>query len=416
MLINYFKLTIKVLLRRKFFTGVSLFAISFTLMVLIVATSLLDHLFGPHEPEQFADRSVGVFEVRATKHHGENNISQSSGFGGYYLLKTLVEPMQTPEMKTFATFTSSTYSYNHGEKIKIYFKHVDPNFWKIFNIRLLEGNYLTTDDETQARPVIVINENTAKKFFGRESALGKIIEFNGIRFTVVGVAENVPFMRQVPFSDVWAPISTLPNISQNRDIVGRFTTVLVGKSKDDLPAIRQEFEEQVAKFTFPDDSFDEIKTKLETPFEFVSRVLTDQQSKDDQSGLFLTILILIAVLFMLLPTINLININVSRIYERSSEIGVRKSFGASSYQLINQFLVENIIITFFGGLIGIVLSALVLEMINQANWIPYSTLSINFRIFFTGLTMTVFLGIISGVYPAWKMSRLNPVQALKGTR
>ena len=69
----------------------------------------------------------------------------------------------------------------------------------------------------------------------------------------------------------------------------------------------------------------------------------------------------ITLLFMLLPTINLVNINISRIMERSSEIGVRKAFGASSSTIIGQFIVENIFLTLLGGLLGFVLSAVVLR-------------------------------------------------------
>src|SRR6201986_3577300 len=90
---------------------------------------------------------------------------------------------------------------------------------------------------------------------------------------------------------------------------------------------------------------------------------------EDQSGvaLVLTIIGVFVFLFMLLPTLNLVNINITRIMERSSEIGVRKAFGASSKTLVYQFLVENVILTLLGGLIGIILSFIVIEVINSAD-------------------------------------------------
>jgi putative ABC transport system permease protein len=117
---------------------------------------------------------------------------------------------------------------------------------------------------------------------------------------------------------------------------------------------------------------------------------------------------------MLLPAVNLVNLNVSRIMERASEIGVRKSFGASSRVLVGQFLVENVALTLIGGAIGLVLSIWLLWLVNGSGLILYADLRLNYRIFLAGLGFAVFFGTMSGVYPAWRMSRLNPVQALKG--
>ena len=122
----------------------------------------------------------------------------------------------------------------------------------------------------------------------------------------------------------------------------------------------------------------------------------------------------IALLFMLLPTLNLINLNVSRILERASEIGVRKAFGASSRALLGQFLVENVVLTAVGGALGLALSAIALEIVNHSGVIPYARFALNLRIFAYAMALTVFFGVWSGVYPAWKMSRLRPVEALRG--
>ncbi len=118
-------------------------------------------------------------------------------------------------------------------------------------------------------------------------------------------------------------------------------------------------------------------------------------------------------LFMLLPTINLVNINITRIMERSSEIGVRKAFGASSKTLIYQFIVENIILTVIGGVFGVIFSVITLQLINESGLIDGLHLTLNFTILFYGFLTCLLFGLISGVYPAWRMSKLNVVRALK---
>ncbi len=131
-------------------------------------------------------------------------------------------------------------------------------------------------------------------------------------------------------------------------------------------------------------------------------------------GFQATLSILAGCLFMMLPAMNLVNININRIIERYSEIGIRKSFGASSITLVGQFIVENIILTLIGGFIGLILTLIVLSIFNVSNIIPYAHFVMNFRIFGYAILITLLFGLISGVYPAWRMSRLNPVQALQG--
>ena len=120
------------------------------------------------------------------------------------------------------------------------------------------------------------------------------------------------------------------------------------------------------------------------------------------------------LLFMALPALNLINLNTGRILERSSEIGVRKAFGATSRQLVWQFVVENVLLCLVGGVLGLLFAKSALVWLEHSNLIPYLRVSLNFAVFGWGLLLAVVFGLLSGVIPAWKMSRLHPVQSLKG--
>ncbi len=117
---------------------------------------------------------------------------------------------------------------------------------------------------------------------------------------------------------------------------------------------------------------------------------------------------------MALPALNLVNLSLSRILERSSEIGVRKAFGATRGRLVLQFVAENVVLALAGGALGLVAAAGVLSAVNRSGLIPCSQLSVNGRVFLYGLAATLVFGVLSGALPALRMSRLHPVEALRG--
>jgi putative ABC transport system permease protein len=416
MLKNYLKIAFKVFLRRKFFTFISLFAISFTLVVLMVAVAFLDHIFGKQSPENKQERTLGVYSLLMRGSGGRWGAP-----GGYRFYDRHTRNLPGVEKMSLLTETEMVYSYKSGEKIESYIKRTDGVFWEILEFNFLEGAPYTDDDEKNENYVAVINDATRRKFFGDEPATGKTIEVDGQRFRVVGVVANVPYLRRVPFADIWVPISTTKTKTYRDELMGDFNAIYLARSSADFPAIKEEFQARLKQVEFPDPKqWNQMSGAIETHFERLARTLVPpalrigSQLGVSHANRLIVSIIIAMVLFMLLPTINLININVSRIMERASEIGVRKAFGASSWTLVGQFIVENVILTLLGGFIGFAISRFALQIITGSGWFPYAGFHLNHRIFLGGLILAVFFGLLSGVYPAWKMSRLHPVQALKG--
>jgi putative ABC transport system permease protein len=160
------------------------------------------------------------------------------------------------------------------------------------------------------------------------------------------------------------------------------------------------------------------ETFFEPDEDFESKT-TDDEKIEKVSGLSSYYLVYFSVaglmlLFMLLPSINLVNINLSRMIERNSEIGVRKAFGASRKVLVGQFITENLILTLIGGILSIILAFITISIINSSGLIPYSNLTLNVKVFVIGFVLCIVFGFISGVYPAYRMSKLHPVDALRG--
>ena len=139
----------------------------------------------------------------------------------------------------------------------------------------------------------------------------------------------------------------------------------------------------MARIELPDKSYKTLVAPFETKYDSLAREspFADRTSADRQGPKLTLFLVIAGLLFVTLPTVNLVNVNISRILERASEIGVRKAFGAPTRTLVAQFVVENVILTLIGGAIGLVLSALVLRALNRAASSPYSAFVVNARVF-----------------------------------
>jgi putative ABC transport system permease protein len=221
----------------------------------------------------------------------------------------------------------------------------------------------------------------------------------------------------VPCAGMWVPYTTAKTDAYKKEVMGDWNAMALAKDRAAMEGIHQEFNSRLLRAELPDPKqFLAIVAPFETKFEGFARMMPtgDRKSPERQVWKVVGLLAGLALLFVLIPTVNLVNINISRIMERASEIGVRKAFGAPARTLVGQFLIENILLTLVGGLVGFFLSILVLRAIGQSGLFTYAEFSLNPRVFAYGMTLAVLFGLISGVYPAWRMSRLNPVDALKG--
>lgn len=413
MLTNYLKLAWKVLQRRKVFTAISLFGTSFTLVVLTVAVAMFDHTLSPTPPEVNLDRTLVMSRARM---QGNGNTWQSSP--GYRLIHDYARNLPGVESMTVQTGGSLATSFVDGRKIESTLKHTDAEFWRVYQFAFLEGSAYGSADVESARLVVVINETSRKRFFNEQPALGRYIDADGQRFQVIGVVKDVPSLR-TPSADLYAPLTTQKSKGWEEEYLGNFTPAFLLAPNARPEDVRAELHSRLSTWKPPQTSeFKTLSATLETQFEGLGRNLYpgDTDFTRTYGGFLAMVLTGAALMFMALPAINLVNLNVSRIMERASEIGVRKAFGASSRTLVVQFVVENLALTVIGGLIGFVLAGFVLRAINQSGLIPYAELALNTRIFIWGIALAVVFGLLSGVYPAWRMSRVHPVVALNGTR
>jgi putative ABC transport system permease protein len=408
MLKNYFKIAIAVLKRRKFFTFISLFGISFTITILMVMTAFIDKVVNDNYPDKKRDRSLYINKISLTGKESMN----SSGLS-YYYINHYVTKMKTPVKIAISSGFNSTNTYVNNRKVVINYKYANAAFWDVLDFDFDEGKAISKQQVDNAERVTVISEDMKKEYFGDDntSAVGKYIEADNIKYRVCGVVKSLPITAYVLYADIYLPITTSKTkLDADKGYMGNYGFILLAKNTGDVPKMKKEYDDIVAKLPIPGKEWDHIYSHADSYIEGYVR-----SGNEKQSGMVyaLTAISLFALFVMLLPTLNLVNVNITRIMERSSEIGVRKAFGASSRTLVYQFIVENLILTFLGGFIGVVLSVIAMYFINNARLIDNLTLALNFTVLFYAIITCIVFGLLSGVYPAWRMSKLNVVTALK---
>jgi len=413
MLLNYLKITLKVLGRNRFFTFVSLFGIVFTLMIVLALSAFLDHLIAPHYPDVNRGRCLYVGKVDCSDPEKQ---AHRTGPPSFYFLDKYVRPLEAPRMIGITSLPSFANAYIGNRRLKLNLKFTNPEFWAITSFDFLEGKPYNEEHIRNGDYVAVINERTRDNYFhAGAQALGQPIVVENVAYRVIGVVRDVPVTRLMVAGDVYLPYTVNKSQARGQGLVGNYIGILLADSPADFPRIQEEYRHTLSKIELPMEDegfvFSSLESQADTYLEyFLNLGFIDLGSK----GVFYTILAIFMLLFMMLPAINLVNLNVSRIMERSSEIGIRKAFGASSGKLVVQFLIENIFITLLGGLAAVVLAAIVLKAFNESGLIPGADLAINLRVVFIGLGACLVFGVLSGVIPAYRMSRMNVVDALRG--
>lgn len=411
MLKNYLKIALKVLKRNKLFTGISLFGISFTLTLLFVGTSFFDYFTKANYPSLKLGRTLYVDHLHVWEEKNGNAYRNSyQGSPSYYLLDKHIRSLKTPEkISVFSSHFTKVNSYLNNKKIKLDIKHTDAEFWDILDFEFIAGRPFNKTEENHAQTLAVINNSLANTFFGgAENAIGEIFEADKINYKIIGVVKDVSISSLSAYGNVWVPLATSKSNLSRVSLRGGCSAMILAKNKSDFNKIKNEFQNSISKIEFPIDGYKHIKINAQTIFEnFISFI-------DFNKNQFFIALSIVFLILLAIPSLNLINLNITRIRERESEIGVRKSFGSPTSAILWQFLIENILITLIGGFVAILLTVIILKGIQTTGIIPFETIPINFRIIANSLLFCFLFGFISGILPAVRMSKLQIAKTLQG--
>jgi len=280
---------------------------------------------------------------------------------------------------------------------------VSSNYADIYNIALKEGRFITESDDQQRSNVMVIGVNAADALFpGSNQIAGTKVRMGGYNFEIVGVLEKRKagfFGENEEDNAVYIPFRTAQKIAPAR---GYLLLIIRGRSGQVSEALTQAEEilrrRRGVKFGDP-NNFD-----IKTADKFIEQF-------DSITAMIGLVAIGISSLGLLVGGIGVMNIMLVSVTERTKEIGVRKALGARRRDIVRQFLFEAMMLTFLGGALGVVLAIGASRLLMLL--IPSLPASIPTWAVVAGLTVSIGVGLLFGVWPARKASRLDPIECLR---
>lgn len=268
-----------------------------------------------------------------------------------------------------------------------------PEYPEVRSHQLSKGSYFNSAQYSSSKKVAVLGTSLVEEIFNEEDPIGKKITISDQRYSVLGVLEEKGSFAGVDTDDVvFIPATTAMRQFDMDNIQSLWIQSI---SSETVPQTKEEVEKILGR-TLDDDEFSTLDTK--SILGVITRILS----------VLTAALAGIAAISLLVGGIGIMNIMLVSVTERTREIGLRKAVGATPLAILTQFLIEAVILSFVGGISGIFLGIMGSLLINRffTTYVTVWSISLAFGV-------SVFVGIIFGVAPAAKASRLNPIDALR---
>jgi len=325
--------------------------------------------------------------------------------------EALADPARCPHVLAVAPALerSGDVTFN-GETDNVPIIGTTPDYEFVRNFRTEYGTFLNQGDESVAARVAVLGAQTAENLFGdREAATGETIRINGVPFKVIGVLEEKGgqgFGGRSQDDLVIIPLST----AHKRLFSGRFMSAR-GRVVDfiNVSAVSEDtIEDAIDEISWT--LRDEHKILYEEDDDFTVASQKDLLGVFDQITSVLTIFLgAIAGISLLVGGIGIMNIMLVSVTERTREIGIRKAVGARRSDILWQFLIESIVLSVIGGLIGIAFGWAVSRIVNT---LDSFTTYVSWQAVALAVGFSMAVGLFFGIYPASRAASLNPIDAL----
>jgi putative ABC transport system permease protein len=293
----------------------------------------------------------------------------------------------------------------------------DSTFFKVFHFRFIKGNSVTC---LNGPNLIVVSASTATRYFGNEEPIGKTISFEGMQDMIVsGVIEDVPENSHFRF-DFMASFTSLKTLRFGRRLGPPerwywnpvWTYVLLKDAKD-VDQINAQFPRIVHKY-YEELFWGKVEFDLQPLTDIYLKSKSDYEISTMSDIKYVYIFSILGVAILLVACINFINLTTARSAERFKEIGVRKVMGAFKANLIIQFISESLVISIIAYAAALGLTILILPIINNLTDKALTVFAFaDLRFVMASIGIVLFVGVISGVYPAFILSTQDAVKILK---
>jgi putative ABC transport system permease protein len=422
MLKNYFKIAFRNLWRNKAFSAINIFGLAIGIATCLVILMYVQNELSYDRFNKKADQIVRVTFF--------GNVQ-----GEVMKEASVMPPVAKTLLADYPEVEEATRLKNAGNPIINYadksFREgsvafVDSNFFNVFTLPLVTGDTRTALLEPNT---IVITKEVAKKYFGNEEAMGKVLLFKewNSNYKVTGVIDKIPANSHFHF-DFFVSMNGFDEAKSNSWMSSNFYTYLVLRKGYDYKQLQNKLPNVVAKYIGPQMqqamgvTLEQFR-KNGSDIGFVLEPLTgihlysDTTSELEPRGdvRYVYIFSAIAIFMLLIACINFMNLSTASASRRAREVGIRKVMGSLKLQLVRQFLIESLLITIIALLIGLVIVQLVLPLFNN---ITGKALTLNFSentwLLPSLLLLGLVTGIIAGSYPAFFLSSFNPATVLKG--
>jgi putative ABC transport system permease protein len=420
MFTNYIKITLRNLFRNKLYTFINICGLAIGL-----AACLMIYLWVQDELsfDRFHTNAKRIYRVERKFDfrdlHGQ--APNTSGPFGPALVADY------PEIENFVRIDMDEYSIRdhknlfHRQDLAI----ADNSLFEVFDFRLAEGDPKTALSQPKS---LVLTREQAVRYFGDEDVLGKSlsIDFNGelTDFRVTGLLEKVPHNSHIHF-DILISISTYSDESLTpwfNNFLYTYVLLKEGTSPEDVENklsgfLAKYMAAEFAGFVGPEVDINDVFQMKMNPLLSIHLTPAEQFEIAPQGSLTsVYIFSMIAILILVIASINFMNLSTARANKRAKEVGIRKTIGAYKHQLWRQFLSESVLLAFIALILAILLIKLFIPVFNSLSNKPLHTgllfLSPNWLML---LSLTLVTGLLAGLYPAFYITAFEPAKVLKGT-
>ncbi len=283
---------------------------------------------------------------------------------------------------------------------------IESNYFEMSNIEISEGRLITDEDVDNNERVAVIGSGVVEALFPEEKEIvGKNIKINNKTIEIIGIADETG--RSMGKSSLDDSVF-LPNTTAEKSILGSSAFIMIFTIADDVENIEIASKEIVSALR------DEHKLRDSQDDDF--RIMDAGAmvgAAQDAAALMSVLLTAVAAITLLVSGIGIMNVMFATVAERTKEIGIAKAIGGKRGDILSQFLLESIVLSMIGGIIGILIGNGLIYVVNETSLAELIKLTPSLTGIVVGFGFSVLVGIFFGFYPALKASRLDPVDALR---